>query len=322
MSNLLKLTKNEISKAFSKKVILSFICFTFLLIFLLGLYIQNSPSGFSERKLENWKIYMQSEIDTNNSLINDPSVGFSSESMITEIINQNKVYQFQIDNNIPPILNQSASSLVLKVNDLFLFIIICVIMLSCYLVSTEYSNGTMSRLVVTCAKRWKILLSKCLSIAFLSIIFIIIFILCSILCGWALFGFDDFSVQYVYFNGQEIVHRNVLTQLALCALYNSVSLCAISSLAIFVAVLTRSNIIGISLCFGISTFGSLLCAAFPDLSILKYTLFANTNYSKYLTNSVEFGNSTPVFSLIVLLLHTAVFITAAFIIFNKRDVTY
>lgn len=322
MINILKLTKNEISKALSKRIIISLLCFTFLLIFLLGLYIQNSASGFSERQLKNWKTYMQSEIEANNSIMNDPTIGFSSQSIITEMINQNKVYQYQIDNNIPPILNKSASTLVLKANDLFLFITICVIMLSCYLITTEYSNGTMSRLVVTCAKRWKILLSKCLSIVFLSLIFVIIFILCSVLCGWALFGFDDFSVQYVYFNGQEIVHRNVLAQLSLCALYNSLSLCAISSLAIFVAILTRSNLLGISLCFGISAFGSLLCTAFPDSLILKYTLFANTDYSKYLTNSVGYGDSSPLFSLIVLLSHSIIFISAAFFIFNKRDVTY
>lgn len=122
MINILKLTKNEISKAFSRRIIISLICFTFLLIFLLGLYIQNSASGFSERQLKNWKAYMQSEIEANNSIMNDPTIGFSSQSIITEMINQNKVYQYQIDNNIPPILNKSASTLVLKANDLFLFI--------------------------------------------------------------------------------------------------------------------------------------------------------------------------------------------------------
>ena len=322
MSKVFKLTKIEILKALSKKVIVVFICVTFLLVFVLGLYIQNSATGFSKSELENWKIHMQSEIEANNSIMNDPSIGFSSDTMITEMINQNKVYQYQIDNDIPPILNKSASFLVLKTNDVFLFIVICVIMLSCYLITTEYSNETISRLVVTCAKRWKILLSKCLAIAILSVLFIMIFIMCSVICGWALFGFDDFSVDYVYFNGNEIVCRNVLSQLFLCAVYNSLSLCAISSLAIFIAVVTRSNLFGISLCFGVSVFSSLICSAFSDLPALKYTLFANTDYSKYLTNSVGYGNSTPTFSMIILLIHSVLFISASFIVFNKRDVTY
>ncbi len=260
------------------------------------------------------------EIEINNSILNDSSIGFSSSTMINEMINQNNVYQFQIDNNIPPILDKSASSLILRVNELFIFITICVIMLSCYLISTEYTNKTISRLAITSVKRWKILFSKYLSIIILTTLFIFIFMLCSILCGWALFGFDDFSVQCVYYNGKEIVQRNVLSQLFLCLTYNCVSLYAISSLAVFIAVLTRSNLLGISSCFCISAFGSILSSAFPDSALMKYTLFSNTNYSHYLTNSISSGEITPTVSLIVLLVHILVFTILSFVLFNKRDI--
>jgi len=314
------LTKNEISKALANRIIIGFTILSFVVVFVFGLYIKNSPAKFSERKLENWKNFLQIEIETNNSFLNDPSIGFSSSDIINEMINQNKVYQFQIDNNIPPILDKSASSLILRVNELFIFITICVIMLSCYLISSEYTNGTMSRLVIINAKRWKILLSKFLSIIILTTLFIFIFMICSILCGWALFGFDNFSVQCVYYNGKEIVQRNVLSQLFLCLAYNCVSLYAISSLAVSIAVLTRSNLLGISLCFCISAFGSVLSSAFPDSSFLKYTLFSNTNYSQYLTNSIGNGEITPTVSLIILLIHIFVFTILSFILFNKRDI--
>lgn len=316
------LTRNEIAKALSKKILVAFAGLSFFLVFLLGIYTKNSTSGFSQWQLADWKLYLQNEIEMNNSMINDSTMGFSSQSMIGDIINQNKVYQYQLDHGIPPLLNKSASTLVLKSNDLFIFITICVIALSCYLITTEYSNGTMSRLVVTSAKRWRILLSKYLSIMILSTLFIVIFMLCAVLCGWMMFGFDDFSVEYVYYNGQEVIHRNVLAQLVLCALYNSLSLYAISSLAIFIAILTQSNLLGISTCFGIATFGSLLCSAFPDTQILKITLFANTNYSQYLTNSTGYANITPLFSLIVMGVHLLIFVVGSFLLYNKRDVSY
>lgn len=320
MNKIIVLTKNETEKALSKKVVILFVWASLLLVFILGLRIKDAPGYFSEYTMEKWRVFLQSEIEQNNSMINDPTIGYSSQSVLTEMINQNKVYQYQLDNDIPPILGNSASTLVLKTNEVFLFIIICVIVLSCYLITTEYANGTMSRLLVTGAKRWKILLSKYLSVIILSFAFMIVFILCAILCGWIMFGFDDFSVKYVFFNGSEVVARNVLTQIVHCFCYNFLSLFSIVSLAIMIAVLTRSNLLGMTISFGVATFGSLLCMAFPDSSLLKYTLFANTDYSRYLMGTVGYGQSTPLFSLAVLVIHAILFIAVSFAVYTHRDV--
>lgn len=320
MNKIWKMTLCEIKKALSKKVVVAFIVISVLIVCIYALRIKNSTEGFSEYEMEDWKIYLQIEIDSNNALIADDTIGYSSQSMILEMINQNKVYQYQIDNNIPPILQRSASNLLLKSNDLFVFISFCVIMLSCYLISCEYSDGTMHRLILMGVKRWKILSAKYLSILILTCMFMVLFVVCTIVCGWLLFGFDDFSGQYVYYNGENVVGVNVIIQVLQCFAYNSLALITVSALAVLIAIITKSNILGLAVSFVILSFGTVICEIFSDVDEMKYTLFANMNFSKYLNSSITYNDISPAFSIVILILHCVIFIIPTYAIFSKRDI--
>ena len=321
MSKIARLTKREINKMYSRGAIIGFICAAIVVLAMYSLYLKEyDPQFFNSAKMANWRYYIEQEEAYTITLLNDQSLGMS-ENLRIQYINECKVYDYLLKHDIPPIVDDSASSMVLKSNNLFIYIMVCIIVISCFFITSEYSNKTLGRLAMSGASRWKILTSKFLAIIFFALVFMLIFAAFTVLCGWIVFGFDDFSTHYVYFDGVKVVERNVMVQMMLNFLYNTVSLVSISSLAVFVAVLTKSNLIGMSLCFAISVFGSLFSSVFAGTDWLKYTLFANTDFSRFLNNEIAFDNYTPIMSLCVLGVHTIIFVAGAYAVFCKQDVT-
>jgi ABC-2 type transport system permease protein len=305
---------------YSRGAVIGFICAAIVVLAMYSLYLKEyEPQFFNSSKMGNWRNYIEQEANYTISLLNDQSIGMT-ENVRIQYINESKVYDYLLRHNIPPIAEDTAASMVLKANNLFIYIIVCIIMISCFFITSEYSNKTLGRLVMSGASRWKILTSKYLAILFFAIVFMLIFAVFTVLCSWIVFGFDDFSTHYVYFDGVKVVERNVMVQMMLNFLYNTVSLVSISSLAVFVAVLTKSNLIGMSLCFAVSVFGSLFSSVFAGTDWLKYTLFANTDFSRFLNNEVAFDNYTPAMSLGVLGIHTIIFVVGAYTVFCKQDV--
>ena len=98
--------------------------------------------------------------------------------------------QYNLDNNINP-LEQSAAKFTTKFMEqaIFLFLPLLIIMLSADMVSGEASSGTIKLLLVRNVPRWKILLSKYLTLIILEILVVFIaFVLSAIISGF-FFGF-------------------------------------------------------------------------------------------------------------------------------------
>lgn len=320
MNKVLRLTKHEINKIYSQNIIIGFMCVSIMVFAMYAVYVKEYDSySFSSNKLQDWRNNIEMEENYIIGLLNDPSL-LISENLRVEYTNQCKVYEYHLQNDIPPIAEDTASNMVLRANRLFIYIMISVIMLSCYFITSEYSNKTLGRILTAGAKRWKVLLSKYLAIIFFSLVFMLLFAIVTILFSWIVFGFDDFSTNYVYYDGAKVVERNVLLQMVLNFAYNLVSLIAISALAVFVAVLTRSNLIGVTICFAITVFGSMFSDMMVETEWIKYSLFANTDFSRFLNNKVAFNNFTPLASIGVLAFHTMLFVLGTFIIFQKQDV--
>jgi len=309
------LLRREVFKAFSKNIIFGFICLMTLVIFAYGVLVtKHEPKGVESH----WRNSYTNLADYYYKLAESPS--FSEKERVT-LINEATVYRYMVEHDVAPLDNHSASHFVLETTNLSILISICVILISCYLITYEYSNHTMMRLVMMGKKRWKVLCSKIVAILTCAVIYSLVFEILCLLIGWGLFGFDSLAGKIVYFNGSCIVERTIIEQVGLNVLYSFISLTAISCLAVLIAIITQSNLVGMTICFGIIMVGTFCFDYLYTYDWLKYTLFANTDFSRFLRNEMLFNNYSPMMALCVLFLHIVLFMFFSFLVFIKRDIT-
>lgn len=184
------------------------------------------------------------------------------------------------------------------------------------IVASEHSEGTIKLLLIRARSRWKILLSKWVTLQLFAILQLLIIGVLGFLI--AIFsGITEYSIEIM--SGRSYSIPVLLT----IAYYE---ILVFSTLSFMLATLFRIQ----SVAFGITVFiyfvGSILSLGLLDEKWFKFTIFANTNLvSSYMYRGVDqffgpvhvaFSNST-----LILLTHLIVFLIASFWVFEKRDIT-
>lgn len=154
-----KLIQNEMMKLIAKKrlVVIAIIIGVLVALFT---YAQYKQVQTQQEKLgtKDWRTILQKQIvDTTNRL---SSTGMSDEWR-RELQIMVKQEQYYLDHNINP--NAPGAPTFVRVfleNSIGLFIPLMVMVIASDLVSSEYSLGTVKLLLTRPVKRWKILLSK------------------------------------------------------------------------------------------------------------------------------------------------------------------
>lgn len=170
------------------------------------------------------------------------------------------------------------------------------------MVSKEYSQGTIKFLLIRARSRTAILASK-------YVVVLVYGLTLTLVAAIAVFGT---GVIWFGLTGGDAGWSDILMNL----LYNLVSTIVYGTLAFMLGILTRST--GVTI--GASMFALMMDKLMISSDFYKYVLFPNLNLAAYEGGGAPMPGMTLNFSIIMLILYTAVFLLVGFSVFRRRDV--
>lgn len=316
VKKVLKLTKNEIYKFFSKWVVIAFFAVILLGVIVSAAVLKSSPEENYILNEDRWQVEIQDRImNLTNYLDSDV---FISDTLRKQYEDEILICIYQLENDVKPYSSHTASNFILYVNKYFIIIIVLGIIVATKIVTDEYSNKAIYNLLTQPASRNKILLAKIITMIGAIVVSMLMMFILSILIGYLFFGFDSFAVPYLSVVNGEVVSTNILVRALYQLFYNIFALFACAALAIMLSILFKNAIISLVMAEGVYVFGSVIVFQLRSVNVLKYTIFPHLNMQYYLENAMPF-NMSPSFSTITLLIYTAIFFAVSFIVFNRRD---
>ncbi len=332
---LFSLIENEVIKMISKKRLMFVLAILIVLISVFA-YGQNQSLARTKAQLsqrmgitatDDWhKLANQQLIDMKNRL-DSPYMDEKSKSYLQVRMEQ---LQYNVDNNINP-LEQSAAKFTTKFMEqsIFLFLPLLIIMLAADMVSGEASNGTIKLLLVRNVPRWKILLSKYLTLVILEVLVVVFaFVLSAIISGF-FFGFGGWLAPVAtgfkvlagkldsstVFNVPQWQYALMVYSLAF---FVSV---VVGSISFMISILVRSTAASIGIIMSTLVAGNFISYFLSDWKITRYMFMVNLRLTDYLSGSFQpIEGMTMLFSVTVLLGWTIASIIISFLYFTKQDI--
>lgn len=170
------------------------------------------------------------------------------------------------------------------------------------MVSKEYSQGTIKFLLIRARSRTAILTTK-------YVVVLVYGLTLTLVASIAVFGT---GAIWFGLTGGEAGWSDIFTNL----LYNLASTVVYGTLAFMLGILTRST--GVTI--GVSMFALMMDKLMIPSDFYKYVLFPNLNLAAYEDGGAPMPGMTLDFSIIMLILYTAVFLLIGFSVFRRRDV--
>ncbi|WP_066368029.1 ABC transporter permease [Neobacillus fumarioli] len=323
-----KLIQNEMLKLIAKKrlVVIAIIIGVLVALFT---YAQYRQVQTQQEKLgtKDWRTILQKQIvDTTNRL---SSTGMSDEWR-RELQIMVKQEQYYLDHNINP--NAPGAPTFVRVfleNSIGLFIPLMVMVIASDLVSSEYSLGTVKLLLTRPVKRWKILLSKYITLILaVSLIIAIAGALSYGISGFV-FGFKGWGAPIL--TGFNVTKAGLNTaNVKLLSLWEFLLMdfglvwfvaVVVGTLSFMLSVLIRSTAAGMGIMLAALISGAILNNMVSSWNSAKYLFMVNLQLTDYLA-----GNPPPIqgmtlsFSITVLLFWWAAALFVSFFVFTKKDV--
>lgn len=332
---LFSLIENEVIKMISKKRLM----FVFaILIVLISVFAYGQKQTLERTKAQlyqrmgitstdNWrKLADQQLIDLKNRL-DSPYMDEKSKSSLRVRMEQ---LQYNVENNINP-LEQSAAKFTTKFMEqsIFLFLPLLIIMLAADMVSGEASSGTIKLLLVRNVPRWKILLSKYLTLIILEIMVVFFaFVLSAIISGF-FFGFGGwlapvatgFKVLAGKLDSSSVLNvpqwQYALMVYSL-AFFVSV---VVGSISFMISILVKSTAASIGIIMSTLVAGNFISYFLSDWKITRYMFMVNLRLTDYLSGSFQpIEGMNMLFSIKVLLGWTIASIIVSFFYFTNQDI--
>ena len=329
---LFSLIENEVIKMILKKRLMFVLAILVVLISVFA-YGQSQTLARTKAQLsqrmgvtvtDDWrKLADQQLIDMKNRL-DSPYMDEKSKSSSRVRMEQ---LQYNLDQNINP-LEQSAAKFTTKFMEqaIFLFLPLLVIMLAADMVSGESSSGTIKLLLVRNVPRWKILLSKYLTLIILEVMVVFFaFVLSAIISGF-FFGFGGWLAPVA--TGFKVLAGKLDSSSVLNVPQWQYSL-MVYSLAFYVAVVVGSISFMISILVKstatiiMSTLvaGNFISFFLSDWKITRYMFMVHLRLTDYLSGSFQpIEGMNMLFSITVLLGWVIASIIISFVYFTKQDI--
>lgn len=332
---LFSLIENEVIKMISKKRLMFVLAILIVLISVFA-YGQNHTTERTKAQLsqrmgvnatEDWrKLADQQIIDMKNRL-DSPYRDEKDKSSLRVRIEQ---LQYNLDNNINP-LEQSAAKFTTKFMEqsIFLFLPLLIIMLAADMVSGESSSGTIKLLLVRNVPRWKILLSKYLTLIILEIIVLFFAFMLSVIISGFFFGFGGWQAPVA--TGFKVLAGKLDTSTVLnvpqwhytLMVYSLAYFVAIvvGSISFMISILVKSTASSIGIIMSTLVAGNFISYFLTDWKITRYLFMVNLRLTDYLSGSVQpIEGMTMLFSISVLLGWAIASTLVSFVYFTKQDI--
>ncbi len=235
--------------------------------------------------------------------------------------NKIKVNEYRINNNIKPVENKSLWGFVSGAADVIALISLFTIIIGSGIVANEFSGGTIKLLLIRPSKRWKILLSKYITVLGYALFMLIVLFVTSFLLGGILFGFKGVNEPFIKYANGHITEVNMVAHTIGVFGIKCIDLVMMVTLAFMISTVFRNSGIAIGIGVFLLTIGATITMILAQhFTWTKYILFANTDLSQYLNGTPLIDGMTMSFSIIVLIIYFVIFNIISFLGFIKRDV--
>jgi len=325
---LISLVQNEMIKLVRKKRLLIVTLIMGVLISMFT-YAQLRETQRLQEKLgtTDWRSTLQQEIiDTQNRLSGSQISDDWRKQLEIRVAQQ----QYYLDNDINP-SEPGAPTFVRGFieNAIQLLLPLMIMIIAADLVSSEYSLGSIKVLLTRPVKRWKILLSKYITLVMSVSFLILMFGVLSYLISGIVFGFKGwtapiltgFSVQGNDLNTAD-VHlisqwRYILMEFGLAWFVSLV----VGTLAFMLSALIKSTAAGMGVMLACLIAGTILSSMVSSWNSAKYLFMVNLNLTSYLQGTAPpTEGMTLGFSLGVLTIWGLAGLLVSFLVFTKKDV--
>ncbi|GAA0607105.1 ABC transporter permease [Virgibacillus siamensis] len=236
-------------------------------------------------------------------------------------INQQAINDYRLEHGISPYEKENAWTYMDTNMSLVQLIGAFVIIVGAAIISQEFKTGTIKLLLVRSASRIQILAAKFVTAILFGLFLLLLLFVVSFAVGGLLFGFDG-AATHLSASGGEVYEWSRTLYLGVSYLSSSVTLLMLTALAFMISSIFRSEAIAIAVSIVLLFIGSMatnMLAIVTDWA--KYSLFANTNLNLYFEGGPIVEGMTLQFSIIMLVIYLALFLSLSFIIFKKRDVS-
>lgn len=323
-----KLVQNEMMKLIAKKrlIVIALIIGVLVVLFT---YAQYKTIETQKEKLgtTDWRTTLQQQIiDTQNRL--------SSSRMQEDWKKQLQITlqqeQYYLDHNINP--SEPGAPTFIRIfleNSIDLFIPLMVMVIASDLVSSEYSLGSIKLLLTRPVKRWRILMSKYITLCLAVSLIVAIAGILSYLISGAVFGYRGWGTPIL--TGFNVTDTGLNTSgVKLISLWQYLLMdfglvwyvaIVVGTLSFMLSVLIRSTAAGMGVMLAALISGAILSNMVSSWHSAKYLFMVNLSLTDYIR-----GNAPPIqgmtlsFSMLVLLVWWAAALLVSFLVFTKKDV--
>lgn len=327
MISVLPLIKNETIKIIKKKRFYVILLILLVLVPVFTYAQMRSAEQTRDKFKGDWRLEVQQQITDNENSLGSDRVPDEWKKFRKIFVQQLQYYlEHDVNPNEP---NGVTFTREFMANSITLFIPLLIMAIASDIVSGERTSGTIKMLLTRPVKRWKVLLSKLITLyMFSSLIIVSAFVIAYLISG-AVFGYKGF--EFPVFTGFRIqgsdvdmsaVHAVPQWQYLLMegGLIWFVSL-VVASLAFMVSVLVRSTAASIVVMMAALIAGTILTNMASAWKSAKYLFMVNLELTDYLS-----GTPAPIegmnlaFSLAVLSVWAIAAIVISFLVFTKRDI--
>jgi ABC-2 type transport system permease protein len=325
---LINLVHNELIKLVRKKRLYIILAIVAVLVALFTYAQMKEVKSLQERLgTTDWRSQLQQDIVNSQNRLNSSTIPDDLRKFLLIRVSEQKYY---LEHDVDPSAPGAPTFMRMFVeNSIDLLMPLMVVVVVGDLVSSELSGGTIKMLLTRPVKRWRILMSKFLTMI-LSVSFIVLSLgLLSYLISGAVFGYSGWTMPILTgfsINGNDLVTTNVhliyqwqylLMELGLAWFVGII----VGSITLMLSVLIRSTaaVTGVMLATLIS--GPILANMVSSWESAKYLFMVNLRITNYIS-----GGAPPIqgmtlgFSMIILTIWGIAALLVAFITFTRRDV--
>ncbi|AOZ91263.1 ABC transporter permease [Paenibacillus crassostreae] len=327
MSSIRPLIKNECIKMIKRKRFYIILLILFILVPMFTYAQMRSAEQTRDKFNGDWKLEIQQQITDNQNSLGSGRIPDEWKKYRIIFIQQ---LQYYLDHDVNPNDPNGVSfTREFMDNSISLFIPLLIMAIASDIVSGERTTGTIKMLLTRPVKRWKVLLSKLITmLMFVSLIVLSTFVISYIISG-AFFGYKGFNIPV--FTGFQLVGSDVdisavhavpqwkylLMQAGLVWFVGVI----VALLAFMVSVLVKSTAASIVVMMAAIIAGSILTNMASAWTSAKYLFMVNLQLTNYLSGTpAPIGGMNLNFSLIVLGLWAFISVIVSFTVFTKRDI--
>jgi ABC-2 type transport system permease protein len=323
--DILKLIQNENIKVFFRIKTLFFCLILILAICISGTRVYNQ-----EKLMTDWKYDLKnqiSQINTQNQNIQkdlnketDPKIIKAYTDGISNNNNQLLLLKYALDNNIPYNVT-TVWRFIESISWIIYWIAIFVLVQTSNSVSFEYTNGTMKQILIRPFKRWKILLSKYLSVLFNIICLFLLIFLAAFIIGSILFKSNGFGGYDIILSNGSLVKVSLIMITLKKYTINLIVLILLASFAFMISTVSKSNSLALTLSLLLLFSGRIIPSFVEKFFWCKYFLAFDFGLDQLILNSDNgLKNVSLQFLSFSFAVYLIVFLSISYTMFSKRDV--